>query len=182
MATRLLRLAIPVAAVLLATACGAGGSGSEGRASADLPVSPAPAAESRLAVLPTHTLDGTQLDTAALDGQGVVLWFWAPWCTICRAEAPDVAKVADQLAGEVTFVGVPGLGAESEMRDFVADTGVQGVTHVPDLDGEVWRAYGIVSQPAFVFISPDGTATSFTGSLGADKLLEAARTMTVDPA
>jgi len=182
MAKSRLRLALPVAAALLTTACGVGGSGTEAGAPAGPSPGSATATASPLAVLPERALDGSRFDAAALDGQGVVLWFWAPWCTICRAEAPDVATVADQLAGEVTFVGVPGLGAESEMRGFVTDTGVEDMTHLPDLDGRVWRAYGIVSQPAFVFISPDGTATSFTGALGADTLLEAAQNLTVDEA
>jgi thiol-disulfide isomerase/thioredoxin len=140
------------------------------------------AGTSALAALPNHTLEGDAFDGESLAGQGVVLWFWAPWCTICRAEAPDVASVAAEMQGDVTFVGVPGLGAASEMKGFVADTGVQSITHLPDVDGEAWRAFGIVSQPSFVFISPDGSATSFTGALGADKLREAAESTAVNGA
>jgi thiol-disulfide isomerase/thioredoxin len=65
-----------------------------------------------------EAFDGAQL----ADGDSVV-WFWAPWCTICRAEAPTVAEVAEQFADEVTLIGVPGRGDLDEMREFVEDTG-----------------------------------------------------------
>ena len=116
------------------------------------------------------TLEGTQLDAATLSGQPVVLWFWAPWCTICRAEAPDVAAVAAEFDGQVTFLGIPGLGPEDDMRRFVDETGTEGFPHVVDGDGGLWARFGVVSQPAFVFVAGDGTAQSFMGSLPADQL------------
>jgi thiol-disulfide isomerase/thioredoxin len=60
------------------------------------------------------TVDGQEFDGAALAGTPVVLWFWAPWCTICRAEAPDVAAVAAEYAGRVEVIGVAGRGDEAE--------------------------------------------------------------------
>ena len=45
------------------------------------------------------TVSGAPFDPATLTGKPVVLWFWAPWCTICRSEAPAVTKVAADFAG-----------------------------------------------------------------------------------
>lgn len=116
------------------------------------------------------TLDGTTLDAATLAGTPVVLWFWAPWCTICRAEAPDVAEIAAEYQGRVTVLGVPGRGEVDAMQAFVSDTGVGTIIHVTDTDGTLWNRFGVVSQPAFVFVDRSGAATSFAGSLGADGL------------
>jgi thiol-disulfide isomerase/thioredoxin len=116
------------------------------------------------------TLEGSPFDAASLTGTPVVLWFWAPWCTICRAEAPDVAAVAAEYEGRVTFLGVPGLGEVADMREFVADTGTAGMTHVVDADGALWQRFGVVSQPAFVFVAADGTVQAFGGSLDPDSL------------
>lgn len=123
------------------------------------------------------TLDGGSLDAATLAGEPVVLWFWAPWCTICRAEAPGVAEAAADLDGEVTVLGVPGRGEVEDMQRFVADTGTGGLQHVVDADGALWRSFGVVSQPAFAFIAADGTAQVFGGGLTADQLRDAARTL-----
>ncbi len=123
------------------------------------------------------TLDGTRLDAATLSGQPVVLWFWAPWCTICRAEAPDVAAVAAELDGTVTFLGIPGRGPEDDMRRFVDETGTTGFDHVVDADGSLWQRFGVVSQPSFVFVAADGSAESFAGSLPADQLRQKASSL-----
>jgi thiol-disulfide isomerase/thioredoxin len=54
-----------------------------------------------------ETLDGTPLDVANLRGKVVVLNFWASWCPPCRAESPNLIKVAnDTKALGVEFVGV----------------------------------------------------------------------------
>ena len=46
-----------------------------------------------------------------LEGTDAVLWFWAPWCTVCRAEAPDVAETAEAYEDEdMALVGVAGGG------------------------------------------------------------------------
>ena len=51
----------------VATSCGAGGGGG-----------PAEAANDQL-VDEFETLDGSTIDLASLQGEDVVLWFWAPW-------------------------------------------------------------------------------------------------------
>jgi thiol-disulfide isomerase/thioredoxin len=119
------------------------------------------------------TLDGVSFDAADLAGKPVVLWFWAPWCTICRAEAPEVARIAAQYNGEVRFVGVPGRGEEVDMRRFVEDTGTGALTHVVDQDGSLWNRFGVIAQPAFVFVDRQGGVDSFNGSLPGDELRRA---------
>ena len=51
-------------------------------------------------------LSGEQLDTATLEGEVVVYNVWGSWCAPCVAEAPALVQVAQQFAGEVTFVGI----------------------------------------------------------------------------
>ncbi len=125
------------------------------------------------------TLTGADLDVATFAGSPLVLWFWAPWCTICRAEAPDVADVVAELDGQVTFLGVPGIGEQDAMRAFVEETGTGGFEHLVDDDGSLWQRFGVISQPAFAFIAPDGNVEVFAGALGADQLRERAQSLVV---
>ena len=116
------------------------------------------------------TLEGASFDSASLAGKPAVLWFWAPWCTVCRAEAPDVAAVATEFADEVTFIGIPGRGEVGPMRQFVDDTGTGGFQHVSDVDGALWQQFGVVSQPSFVFIDGSGHTELVPSGLSGDDL------------
>lgn len=122
------------------------------------------------------TLTGEQFAAADLDGP-VVYWFWAPWCTVCRAEAPAVAEVAERFDGEVTFVGVASRGPQDDMYAFVADTGTEGIRHVADVDGTIWAQFGVSAQPAFVFVDREGSATGWLGGLGEPLLDEVAASL-----
>ncbi len=70
------------------------------------------------------------------------------------------------------MLGVAGQGRVEEMREFVADTGTERLTHVADTDGAIWRQFGVVAQPAYAYVSPDGQSEVFVGALDEDDLRE----------
>jgi thiol-disulfide isomerase/thioredoxin len=119
------------------------------------------------------TIDGTTtFEGATLASGDSVVWFWAPWCTICRSEGPEVAEIAERYGSQVNIIGVPGRGQLDEMVEFVDDTGTGAMTHVADLDGAIWSAFGVYGQPAFAFIDDDGSVEVFIGGMGGDALAE----------
>ena len=120
------------------------------------------------------TVAGADFQGADLAGQPVIMWFWAPWCTICRAEAPDVSEVAKEFKGRVTFLGIAGRGPLEDMQAFVEETSTEEITHVADVDGRLWSEFGVIAQPSFVFVAPTGEAQAFTGGLGATELRDVA--------
>ena len=131
----------------------------------------APAADAQPALAFTAaTVAGGRFDGTGLSGRPAVLWFWAPWCTVCRAESPAVREVAAEFDGQVDVIGVAGRGPVADMTAFVEDTGTGGLTHLADVDGDVWSRFGILAQPSFAFVSPDGGTEVFAGSLAADDL------------
>jgi thiol-disulfide isomerase/thioredoxin len=133
----------------------------------DVAVTPLPAFTS-------VTLAGESVTQATYEGKPTIMWFWAPWCTVCRAEAPTLAEAATELDGSVEVVGVAALGSIDDMNTFVADTGISNFTQLADPDAEVWSVFGVASQPAFAFISADGSIDVVQGSLGKDEILERA--------
>lgn len=118
------------------------------------------------------TTDGDAFDASALDGADVVLWFWAPWCTICRTEAPSVVAAA-ATNSDVRVIGVASSGSLEEMQAFVADTETSALTHVADVSGDVWRQFEVVAQPTFVFVDDDGRTQTFAGALSEAALVDA---------
>jgi len=130
-----------------------------------------------LPVFSSATLEGRSVTQADYEGKPTIMWFWAPWCTVCRAEAPTLAKVANQLDGSVEVVGVAALGSIDEMKTFVSDTGIENFSQLADPDAEVWGVFGVAAQPAFAFISADGSIEIVQGSLDENAILERAATL-----
>ncbi|MQA85754.1 MAG: redoxin domain-containing protein [Streptosporangiales bacterium] len=131
-----------------------------------------PAAQRAPLDFQAKTVDGGEFSGSELDGKPAVLWFWAPWCTICRSEGPAMARVARKHAEAVTFVGVAGRGEVPDMRRFVDDTGTGSFTHAVDEDGSLWSSFGVTSQPAYAFVRPDGGMEVIVGSLPEGDLAE----------
>ena len=116
-----------------------------------------------------ETVDGAPFDGASVAGKDAVLWFWAPWCGDCRREAPHIAS-AQKANPDVVFVGVAGLGELPAMREFVRDYHVGAFQHLADLDGSLWRRFGVVRQPAHAFIDDSGSIEVVRGVMGAGEL------------
>lgn len=71
------------------------------------------------------------------------------------------------------MVGVPGRDEVAAMEQFVGRHGLEHVTQVADVDLELWRRFGIVGQPAWVFVDAEtGAVTPYLGSLTAEELTE----------
>ncbi len=160
----LLAVAASAAASMLLAACGTATVPSGGSATAPPSTTSGAAVSSALSFRGT-TVRGAAFDGSTLRGRPVVLWFWAPWCTICRGEAPTVTRVAARFAGRVPFIGVAGLGTVPEMRSFITDTHTGSMTHVADTTGAVWRQDHVVTQPSFVFVWPDGRSDLVVGAM-----------------
>ena len=127
-----------------------------------------------LPVFSSTTLDGQSVTQATYEGKPTIMWFWAPWCSVCRGEAPTISEVASELDGSVDVVGVAALGSTEEMDTFVSDTGIGNISNLNDPDAEVWSVFGVASQPAFAFIGADGSIDVVAGSLDKEEILERA--------
>lgn len=52
----------------------------------------------------TKTITDDSFDADVLSAEGPVLVdFWAEWCTPCKAIAPALEQISDELAGKVTI-------------------------------------------------------------------------------
>ena len=116
----------------------------------------AQAADDRLQFTGT-TLSGAPFNGAGLQGKPAVLWFWAPFCPFCNAEAPGVSRVAAANPG-VTFVGVAGHSDVGAEQTFVSKYGLN-FANLNDADGSIWARYNVPWQPAYVFYRADGSST-----------------------
>jgi peroxiredoxin len=97
---------------------------------------------------------------------------------VCNREAPGVAQVAQQFADSVEIIGVASRDDVPAMEDFVARHGFDDVRHIADVDGEVWQQFGVVAQPAWVFIDgASGERERVLGAVARDDLRERMETL-----
>jgi thiol-disulfide isomerase/thioredoxin len=89
-----------------------------------------------------QTLDGQPFSLRDHIGDVVVMNVWASWCAPCRAEAPTLAALAADYAGEgVQFVGLDTRDSDVSARAFVRKMAIP-YPNVIDSDGRLQLLFG----------------------------------------
>lgn len=170
--TRVVALAISLAVALGATACGSDARTVAGPTSTGGPTTPSTATDGRApsstpapdAVADLPAIDvvdlasGTEVDLQALaqPGRPTLLWFWAPHCTICRREAPEVLAFEAAHGEEIDLLGLGAQDTLEEAYGFLDDTDTHDLTMVWDQSGQSWIHHGVTSQPTVIVLDADG--------------------------
>jgi len=125
-----------------------------------------------------------------LKGKIVLIFFWAHWCTECRAEGPSVAKLADKYRAEGLVLIAPterygyvegGRPAppDRELRYIIQirDTHYPFLRDVPvPVGGANHKAYGADAIPLHVLIDRKGIVRHYhTGRMTEEELDAAIR-------
>ena len=102
---------------------------------------------------PSHSL--ITLGRTAAARSAVVVSFFESWCPICRAEQPDLSRVAGEFSGRVGFVGV------SNHDTVAAGRTCQRRFKVPyplanDASGRTWVRWSGPYQPVVVLVDKQG--------------------------
>ena len=93
------------------------------------------------------TLDGAEFRLSDHLGEVVVMNVWASWCAPCRAEAPTLAAVAEELAPlGVQFVGLDTRDSDASARAFVERFGIP-YPNVIDRDGRLQLLFADTLPP-----------------------------------
>lgn len=122
------------------------------------------------------TLAGGQLAVADLRGHVVVVNVWGSWCNPCRAETPDLVRVAAATTTQgVRFVGIDTRDNPDAARAFVRAFKVP-YPSIIDRDGQVLLNFnGLIpayAVPSTVVIDPAGQiAARMIGRIGYSTLL-----------
>jgi cytochrome c biogenesis protein CcmG/thiol:disulfide interchange protein DsbE len=108
------------------------------------------------------TFEGEQIDSRDLQGQVIVLNFWASWCKPCEQEAPDLeAAWRDyQGRGDVIFLGVDYVDTEPEAKAYLEKFDIT-YPNGPDLGTRISQAYRIIGVPETFIIDKNGEIASF---------------------
>jgi thiol-disulfide isomerase/thioredoxin len=122
------------------------------------------------------TVDGKNFAGKSLAGKPALLWFWAPWCSNCQAEAPTIAEAATSSKG-VQFLGVAAQDQVPAMQDFVDRFELGSFPHIADVEADIWKKFGVTYQPAYAFVSSSGEVEVETDNLEDQELLDRIRAL-----
>lgn len=111
-----------------------------------------------------NTLDGDRLALSDLAGNVVVLNVWGSWCGPCRAEAPDLARLANETANKaVRFVGIDTRDTTAAAQAFVRSFDIP-YPSIVDVEGKLLLEFdGLVpltAVPSTLVIDPQGNVAA----------------------
>ncbi len=117
-----------------------------------------------------RTVDGASFRGSSVAGKPVVLWFWAPWCAVCRSQAPDVTALSAKYGDDLAVIGIGSLDSGSAIAGFADD--VPGPVHLSDPNGDLWKRFRIAQQSSFVVLDASGKEVLRTGYNDDDALAD----------
>lgn len=101
-------------------------------------------------------VDGNQVTLSDLEGQVVVLDFWATWCSPCVEGLPELQALHERYADRgVVVLAINIEEKPEEVRDFLAGRSYTFPVLL-DADAQVTNQYGVQAIPHHVVIRQDG--------------------------
>ncbi len=112
------------------------------------------------------SLDGDAITLSDMEGQVVVLDFWATWCNPCIKEMPHLQELYEQHAGqEVVVLAINVMEERGDVAEFMAEYGYT-FTVLLDGDGRVTDDYGVKGIPSTIIVDREGEAHPVLGGMG----------------
>jgi cytochrome c biogenesis protein CcmG/thiol:disulfide interchange protein DsbE len=116
-----------------------------------------------------QTSTGETFSLERLQGQWVLVNFFATWCTPCQAEHPELVKFSEEhrVVGNAQVVSIAFNDETSKVVDFFTKNGGNWPVVVENTD-TVAIGYGITGVPESYLIAPNGlVAAKVTGGVRA---------------
>ena len=125
---------------ILAIACGSGNKSKAG--------------QTELTDFTLVSLDGEEYTLSALEGQVVIIDFWATWCPPCRNSIPTFVKLYEKYHERgFTILGI-GLDDEQDLIKFNNQMNIPYPIFVGSND--LAKAYGVTGIPKTIFVDKKG--------------------------
>ena len=110
---------------------------------------------------PSFTLQTPDRQTLSLsdyEGQPVLIFFWASWCSVCKRTMPGLQSVYEEFAPEGFEILAINTSFQDSPTNAVSYFESQGFTYTMllDQDGSLSRDYQLHAVPLSVLVGPEG--------------------------
>jgi len=124
-------------------------------------------------LFPLHDDRDRSVSLQEYRGRIVVMNLWASWCPPCRAEMPDLQRLANAYAEQIAIVGVNEGESPTRARAFADSLGIRFPIWIDD--GERYgRIYAALGLPTTVILDRRGVVVrGFDGPLTLVQMQEA---------
>ena len=103
-----------------------------------------------------ENLSGGETSLGQLKGKVVFLDFWAPWCTICREELPELDRLSRKFRQDgLVVIGIDVDDSEAAVKNFLAKTPLS-FTLLIDKRDVMRKKYRFRTLPTAFIIGKDG--------------------------
>src|SRR3989337_3058326 len=100
--------------------------------------------------------DGRTVTLSKLQGQVVIVNFWASWCPPCREEAAYLEETWRKYKDKgVVFIGVDWVDTEKEALAYIDEFDITYLNG-PDIKTRISQAYNIQGVPETFFVAKNG--------------------------
>jgi beta-lactamase regulating signal transducer with metallopeptidase domain/thiol-disulfide isomerase/thioredoxin/protocatechuate 3,4-dioxygenase beta subunit/Leucine-rich repeat (LRR) protein len=106
------------------------------------------------------TLDDDSSEEISLKGKAVLLYFWATWCTPCKASTPALKQLYAQLkkrhGDRFVMLGLSLESNKTSVRRYVEIEAIPWPQICISRNSQTAVDYGVASVPMYYVIGPDG--------------------------
>ncbi len=102
---------------------------------------------------------GEPISLSDYEGQPVLVFFWASWCSVCKSTMPGLQQVYDVYKPQGFEILAVNTAYQDTLSTAINYFQSQGYTYkfLLDQDGRVARDYQLYALPTSVLVAADGT-------------------------
>jgi cytochrome c biogenesis protein CcmG/thiol:disulfide interchange protein DsbE len=114
-----------------------------------------------------RSLDGQTFSNASLNGNIVLLEFWATWCPYCRKDQPAVDAIQSEYAGRGVVVVAVDVGEDESIVKQYLQKSPRSCSVALDESNAVTSRFGMDGVPHYVVIDRSGNVVAVrSGAIG----------------